>query len=66
MYLYVDGVQMDTNTYGGTNNQTLYLGYDHGYNGGAWNGQLSELIFESVAWTAVKVLNYYNNTKANY
>lgn len=66
MYLYVDGEQKATNTYRGTNNQTLYMGYDHWYNGGAWNWKISKLIIENKVWTADEIVSYYNQTKWNY
>lgn len=66
-YLYVDGVYIGNTTYSGqTSSNTFYLWYDHWYDGWAWNGKISELIFEDKTRTAEEILNYYNQTKSKY
>ncbi len=65
MYLYVDGVLQGTNTSWGSATTTMYMGYDKS-NNTAWSWKLSELIVESVAWTAEEILAYYNLTKSIY
>jgi hypothetical protein len=65
--LYIDWEYIGQTTYSWkTSNRTFYLWYDHWYDGWAWNGKISELIFEDKTWTAQEVADYYNQTKWNY
>jgi len=65
--LYIDWEYIWQTTYSWKiSNMTFYLWYDHWYDGWAWNGKISELIFEDKIWTAQEVADYYNATKDNY
>lgn len=66
IYLYLDGQYQWETTYSWLSSNAFYMWYDYWYNGWAWNGKLSQLIFENRIRTATEILNYYNKTKSDY
>ena len=64
IYLYLDGQHLgETSQPWVASNNTFYLWYDHWYAGWAWNGKISELIFENKIRTAQEISDYYDLTK---
>jgi len=66
IYLYLDGQYQWETTYSWLSSNAFYMWYDHWYDGWAWTGKLSQLIFENRIRTATEISNYYNQTKWNY
>jgi len=64
--LYINWELKATWTYWWKRSDTLYMWYDHWYNGWAFTWKISELIVEDKVRTAQKIQDYYNQTKSNY